>query len=204
MGLIKQAQILSTLTESEKQYYTEIAAALGGNQSLVETAEEFSGEITPLHYKQWLDEVTNIINNNEFKSGGPKQPVFIDIVFAVLDDDPMMDVVGNNEETKEHIANTLWHTYSAQNAHTRVRTSSQTPPTEENEEVMNKGKNKDLAFMQEIHNSPILQKVYAKGVTCGQQDAGNSEEKPQKCPYTRGTLRDKVWSLGYKHGCFGK
>lgn len=210
LKLIREAAVLSTLTPEQKKRFTELSNVLG--VPLAEVAQEFSNTVQPEDYQEWLRAIREIGEEEGLNLNS--RSVFYDTAFDVLDGDPKMDMLGNNEKTKSAIVNTLYHAYKTAVEHEKVQGLRSSEENEEfgvdyedyvNGEVhaMKSEPNPMIDLTSLIHSSPELQQVYRSGVQAGQQDTGRPREVVSKSPYMHGTKRDRVWKLGHKHGCVG-
>ena len=201
MSLIKNAQLQSTLTEAEVKRYTELSVIL--NKPFNDIVLEGMNTIQPADYQEWLRVVSEV--GQEQNIDLTNQAAFQDLAFELLDNDPKVDAIGNSEDTKNNIVNTLWHAFNTSNYQQKADMSNQAGQVED-EESSTKSKKKAMAptIMDTIHTSPTLQKVYKTGELAGNSDMKNADQKPCKSPYATGTYRDKVWKLGHRHGCVGK
>lgn len=200
MSLIKNAQILSTLSESQIEQFTKIQQLLGLS-SIVEAVEELSTAITPHDYEEWL----RIIREYGEELGADLSNVtsFEDIAWEMLDNDPKLDAIGGDEEVKRHVVNTLWHAFNTAQHHQQVSTLSSNPRAVEDEAVDKKA-SKSVEFIKHISSNPALSKVYRNGISAANAAKSNPEQKAPKSPYSSGTLRDKAWKTGFQHGSSGK
>lgn len=198
MSLIKNAQIISTLSERDVEYYTTVQQTLG-LESIVEAVEQLSSVITPHDYQEWLRLTQEIADEDDIDLS--RESDFQDLAWELLDNDPKIDAIGGDETMKQHIINTLWHAYNTninqQHANSRIGSV-------EDEEVLDKNVSKHIEMIKLITSSPKLSKVYASGVSAGQANKSGTGEKPTKSPYASGTQRDKVWKAGFQHGTSGK
>ena len=103
MSLIKNAQLLSTLTEAEVKRYTELSVIL--NKPFNDIVLEGMNTIQPADYQEWLRVVSEV--GQEQNIDLTNQAAFQDLAFELLDNDPKVDAIGNSEDTKNNIVNTL-------------------------------------------------------------------------------------------------
>jgi hypothetical protein len=201
LSLIKEAQIRSVLSEAELNYYSTVQKELGLS-SLSEAIESTENTITPLDYQDWLRVIKE--HGEEMGLDLTKSGVFQDIAWEVLDNDPKIAMLGDDEDSKVHIVNTLWHTFNAMSSNEQLHKPRAVEDEESSDKKSKPKLHPDAKLMDTVHGSPQLQAVYKNGMSAGTKDAKNPDSRPQKSKYGSGTTRDKVWKLGYKHGAVGK
>lgn len=137
--------------------------------------EEFSADITPHDYQEWArviraeaaDRGANMNNKRSFE----------DIAFFVLDNDPKIDMIGNDEETKRDIVNMLWK---------QQRSAPATTASTEDEEAsaVNSAENEGRAACMDHYHGVI------RGMP--------------KNPYAKGTRRYQQWERGFEEAELGQ
>lgn len=91
-------------------------------------------EVTEAHYKQWLDLIEDIAS--EQRVNLKNKSTFTDFAFEILDNDPMMDIIGgNNEVVKGRIVTILWQMFkfnmSKERAHLDMQRANKRAQEEE-------------------------------------------------------------------------
>lgn len=198
MSLIKTAQIISSLSESDKAFYSHYQQMLGLS-SIAESVEEFSTQITPRDYEEWI-RIAKEIADEQGKDLS-QEDTFHDIVWEILDNDPKLTATGDDEITKAHLVTTLWHAFNTNRSHEQFSSRQSGVEDEESSSKKVDGKvSNHVEFLSSILSNPALKKVYTAGISVGKEALSNADKAPAKAPYVQGTLRAKVWKLGYKQG----
>ena len=209
-NLIKEAQMVTTLDKNQLAIAEDVKHILGRTY-VYELNEMFDTSISKSDYNTWMKQIH--LSAEEQSININSKSKFEDLAFAVIDDDPKMTLLGDNEKTKRAIINTLWHAHHASMGHDKVAKAAASAvkskaKAEKEEEEMSMGRpsgyeDEEDGSSTSKHNSTssaILTSVAKDGYEAGHKDAKRVKPNSTKNPYETGSSRHKLWKEAYKHG----
>lgn len=203
-NMIKEAQTLSNIKGTKRyEILTSVRDLMGKGTTLTELDKAFSPEIKKSDYNRWMNEIHRLCKK-EGRNVDTKRN-FDNCAFAVLDDDPRMDVIGNDETTKVKIVSTLWHAHNAAENHKRAsrgyEKAAKNKAHEDEEMMMN---HIDGCATEEEETAGSEEHLLSHITKAGYQQAhiDHAKRRPghTKSPYHVGTLRHNLWKEGYSKG----